>query len=175
MPRGRARDPRPAGDDDGDDQDLQHRRRPYRQRHHSRRSAARALPRPDERAGHLAQLLRHGDGDRRLQPRGRGLGRCARALSRRQPPAVRRGHGTIPGVRSMALESTYLAWVDFSGTGMEPTEFTARIEKQAKIAANHGASFGAGGDSFLRFNLATPRAVIAEAVARLQQAFADLQ
>ncbi|MFN3674088.1 MAG: MalY/PatB family protein, partial [Bosea sp. (in: a-proteobacteria)] len=85
------------------------------------------------------------------------------------------GLGQIPGVRSMALESTYLAWVDFSGTGMEPKEFTARIEKQAKIAANHGASFGAGGESFLRFNLATPRATIAEAVARLQQAFADLQ
>lgn len=85
------------------------------------------------------------------------------------------GLGKIPGVRSMDLESTYLAWVDFSGTGMEPKEFTARIEKQAKIAANHGASFGSGGDNFLRFNLATPRSVIAEAVQRLQHAFSDLQ
>ena len=85
------------------------------------------------------------------------------------------GLARIPGVRSMALESTYLAWVDFSGTGMEPKEFTARIEKQAKIAANHGGSFGSGGESFLRFNLATPRAVVAEAVQRLQRAFGDLQ
>jgi cystathionine beta-lyase len=81
----------------------------------------------------------------------------------------------IPGVRSMPLEATYLAWVDFAGTGMAASEFTARVEKQAKIAANHGPTFGLGGDSFLRFNLATPRPVVVEAVARLRQAFADLQ
>lgn len=81
----------------------------------------------------------------------------------------------IPGVRSMKLEATYLAWVDFAGAGMEPAEFIARIEKQAKIAANHGPSFGSGGHSFLRFNLATPRALVIEAGERLKQAFADLQ
>lgn len=81
----------------------------------------------------------------------------------------------IPGVRSMPLESTYLAWVDFSGTGMEPGEFTARVEKEARIAVNHGPSFGAGGENFLRFNLATQRSVVAEAVQRLERAFADLQ
>lgn len=85
------------------------------------------------------------------------------------------GLASIPGVRPMALEATYLAWIDFAGTGMERAEFTARVEKQALIAANHGPSFGLGGDSFLRFNLATPRAVVAESVARLQQAFGDLQ
>lgn len=85
------------------------------------------------------------------------------------------GIDAIPGLRSMGLEATYLAWVDFTGTGMAPGEFTARVEKGARIAANHGATFGLGGESFLRFNLATPRARVAEAVARLQAAFADLQ
>ncbi|CAN5119382.1 pyridoxal phosphate-dependent aminotransferase [soil metagenome] len=85
------------------------------------------------------------------------------------------GLATIPGVRPMALEATYLAWIDFAGTGMEPAEFTALFEKQARIAANHVPSFGTGGGSFLRFNLATPRAVVAESVARLKQAFGDLQ
>lgn len=81
----------------------------------------------------------------------------------------------IPGLRSMALESTYLAWVDFSGTGMAPAEFIARVEKDAKIAANHGATFGLGGENFLRFNLATPRARVVEAAERLARAFGDLQ
>ena len=81
----------------------------------------------------------------------------------------------IPGLRSMPLEATYLAWVDFAGTGMEPKDFIARVEKQAKIAVNHGNSFGAGGDSFLRFNLATQRAVVVEAAERLKRVFADLQ
>jgi cysteine-S-conjugate beta-lyase len=85
------------------------------------------------------------------------------------------GVNAIPGVASMALESTYLAWVDFAGTGMAPAEFIARVEKGAGIAANHGSSFGLNGDSFLRFNLATPRSRIEQAVERLQAAFADLQ
>lgn len=85
------------------------------------------------------------------------------------------GLGKIPGVRSMPLEATYLAWVDFAGTGMAADEFIRRVEKDARIAVNHGASFGTGGESFLRFNIACPRAVVVEAVARMQAAFADLQ
>ncbi|UWQ96050.1 pyridoxal phosphate-dependent aminotransferase [Rhodobacteraceae bacterium M385] len=85
------------------------------------------------------------------------------------------GINAIPGLRSMVLESTYLAWVDFEGTGMSKDEFTARVQDTAKIAANYGPTFGKGGDSFLRFNIAAPRSVIKEAVARMQAAFSDLQ
>ena len=85
------------------------------------------------------------------------------------------GVNAIPGVRSLPLEATYLAWVDFGGTGMTAEEFTARVEKSARIAVLRGAAFGKGGESYLRFNLACPRAQIVEAVARLQAAFADLQ
>jgi cystathionine beta-lyase len=85
------------------------------------------------------------------------------------------GIAAIPGLRSMPLQSTYLAWVDFAGTGMDAAEFTARVERDARIAANHGPTFGTGGESFLRFNLGAPRVVIDDAVARLQAAFRDLQ
>ena len=81
----------------------------------------------------------------------------------------------IPGVRSMPLQATYLAWVDFTGTGMEPAEIHRRVEGGARIAANHGESFGLGGAGHMRFNLATPRARVAEAAGRLREAFADLQ
>jgi cystathionine beta-lyase len=81
----------------------------------------------------------------------------------------------IPGLRSMPLEATYLAWVDFAGTGMTREEFTKRVEQGAGIAANHGPTFGTGGDSFLRFNIATPRARVEEACTRLTEAFKDLQ
>ena len=81
----------------------------------------------------------------------------------------------IPGLASMPLEATYLAWVDFTGTGMTMAEFTRRVEAEARIAVNHGPSFGSGGESFLRFNLATPRSVVQQAAARLTQAFGDLQ
>jgi cystathionine beta-lyase len=85
------------------------------------------------------------------------------------------GIAAIPGLRPTPLEATYLAWVDFSGTGMAPAEFIDRVQKTARIATNHGASFGTGGESFLRFNIACPRAQVVEAVERLQRAFSDLQ
>jgi cystathionine beta-lyase len=83
------------------------------------------------------------------------------------------GIGSIPGLRAMPMQSTYLAWVDFAGTGMEPAEFTARVERRARIAASQGPTFGAGGETWLRFNIGTQRARVDEAVARLQEAFAD--
>lgn len=81
----------------------------------------------------------------------------------------------IPGLQSMPLEATYLSWVDFSGTGMSREEFTRRVEQDARIAVNHGPTFGKGGDSFLRFNIATPRARVTDAAERLTAAFSDLQ
>lgn len=85
------------------------------------------------------------------------------------------GINTVPGLRSMPLEGTYLAWVDYSGTGMDQKEVLRRVEKEARIATNYGPTFGKGGETFLRFNLAMPRSQIEEAVKRLKAAFADLQ
>ncbi len=85
------------------------------------------------------------------------------------------GLGAIPGVRPMPLDSTYLSWVDFAGTGMSAEEFTGRVQQQARVAPSHGATFGKGGETFLRFNIATQRAHVVEAVRRIREAFADLQ
>jgi cystathionine beta-lyase len=58
---------------------------------------------------------------------------------------------------------------------MDRAEFTHRVEQQAQIAVNHGNSFGIGGDSFLRFNIACRRDLVIEAAERLKKAFSDLQ
>lgn len=81
----------------------------------------------------------------------------------------------IPGLSSMPLESTFLSWVDFSATGMSPAEFNKRVEQGARIAGNHGNTFGKGGELFMRFNLGTQRSRIEDACNRLKEAFADLQ
>lgn len=107
-----------------------------------------------EGAAWVDDLMRYLDGNRRL---------------------FDEGIARIPGLRSTPLEATYLAWVDFSGTGMSPAEVIERVERGAKIATNHGTSFGRGGEHFLRFNIACPRDQIAEAVTRLTRAFSDLQ
>lgn len=81
----------------------------------------------------------------------------------------------IPGLKSMNLESTYLAWVDFSGTGMTGTEINDRIKKQAEIAPSPGIQFGENGKLFMRFNIACARSVVIDATERLAKAFSDLQ
>jgi cystathionine beta-lyase len=85
------------------------------------------------------------------------------------------GVDAIPGVRSMPLESTYLAWVDFAGTGMAPEEIARRVQQDARIGVNLGPTFGKGGENWLRFNFGTQRSRVQEAVERLHAAFADLQ
>lgn len=81
----------------------------------------------------------------------------------------------IPGVHSLPLASTYLAWVDFSGTGMDFEEISRRVRKEARIAPSPGPEFGPGGETFLRFNLATQTYRVEDAAKRVQEAFSDLQ
>ncbi len=81
----------------------------------------------------------------------------------------------LPGLKSLPLQSTYLAWVDFSGTGMSREEFIKRLRKDAKIATSPGDGFGTGGEFMERFNLATQRARVEDACRRLTAAFSDLQ
>jgi cysteine-S-conjugate beta-lyase len=81
----------------------------------------------------------------------------------------------IPGARSMRLDATYLAWVDFSGTNLPPKEIADRVSKRARIFASPGEQFGPGGETWLRFNFATPRPILEDAISRLEDAFADLR
>jgi cystathionine beta-lyase len=80
-----------------------------------------------------------------------------------------------PGVRSMRLDATYLAWVDFSRTNLAPEEIAARVKDRARIFASPGEQFGPGGETWLRFNFATPRPILEEALGRLEDAFQDLR
>ncbi|HET9618843.1 MAG TPA: MalY/PatB family protein [Pseudolabrys sp.] len=80
-----------------------------------------------------------------------------------------------PGARAMRLDATYLGWVDFSKTGLSAAEVDERVAKRARIYASPGSQFGPGGDGWLRFNFATPRPILEDALARLDEAFADLR
>ncbi|SDQ82635.1 MalY/PatB family protein [Pseudovibrio sp. Tun.PSC04-5.I4] len=81
----------------------------------------------------------------------------------------------IPGAKVMRMASTYLQWVDFAGVDLPFDEIVSRIQKQAKIAVNIGRTFGKGGETFLRFNLACPKSTVQDAVTRLEDVFADLR
>ncbi|HVG51269.1 MAG TPA: MalY/PatB family protein [Xanthobacteraceae bacterium] len=80
-----------------------------------------------------------------------------------------------PGARSMRLDATYLAWVDFSATGLTTEEVAKRVAQRARIYVSPGQQFGPGGETWLRFNIATPRPVLEDALNRLDDAFRDLR
>ena len=75
----------------------------------------------------------------------------------------------------MRLAATYLAWVDFSGTGVPPEDVAARVKDRARIFASPGQQFGPGGETWLRFNFATPRPILEEALDRLDDAFREFR
>lgn len=81
----------------------------------------------------------------------------------------------IPGLQPMPMQATYLAWVDFSNTGMAMSEVLQRVKSDARIAPSVGAEFGTGGETCLRFNFAMPRSALNVAIDRLHAAFRDLQ
>jgi cystathionine beta-lyase len=80
-----------------------------------------------------------------------------------------------PGARSMRLDATYLAWVNFSGTGLKAEDVAGRVSERARIFVSPGPQFGPGGETWLRFNFATPRPILNEALDRLDDAFSDLR
>lgn len=81
----------------------------------------------------------------------------------------------VPGARAMHLESTYLAWIDFSACHIPPREVAERVAKRARLFVSPGEQFGPGGGTWLRINFATPRPILDEALARIDDAFADLR
>jgi cysteine-S-conjugate beta-lyase len=80
-----------------------------------------------------------------------------------------------PGARSMRLDATYLAWVNFSGTGLKAEDVARRVSERARIFVSPGPQFGPGGETWLRFNFATPRPILREALDRLDDAFSDVR
>lgn len=96
-------------------------------------------------------------------------------LAKNRETLDKRIEAAAPGARSMRLDATYLAWVDFAGTGLSPEEVASRIKDRARIFASPGEQFGPGGASWLRFNFATPRPILDEALGRLEDAFSDLR
>jgi cystathionine beta-lyase len=87
----------------------------------------------------------------------------------------KRIEAAVPGARSMRLDATYLAWVNFSGTGLQAHDVAERVSGRARIFASPGPQFGPGGETWLRFNFATPRPILVEALDRLDDAFRDLR
>ncbi|WP_455381915.1 MalY/PatB family protein [Salinispira pacifica] len=77
----------------------------------------------------------------------------------------------MPQVRTVPLQGTYIAWLDFRGTGLGDDGVAARLRSEAKVRLNEGRQFGEEGRGFQRLNFACPRKLLEEGLSRIAAAF----
>lgn len=80
----------------------------------------------------------------------------------------RRIAGMPVSMQVLDLQGTYLAWVDVSALAMPVEELSERLKHEAHIWFTPGTEYGTSGEGYLRINLATSRAILTEALDRLQ-------
>lgn len=77
----------------------------------------------------------------------------------------------MPNLRLAHTQATYLAWLDCRAALPEKAaEFFLR---EAKVALNEGATFGPGGEGFVRLNFGCPRSRLLEGLERMRVALAQ--
>lgn len=73
----------------------------------------------------------------------------------------------LPKARLIEPEGTYLLWLDFSAYGYSDSELDNLIVNKAKVWLDRGTMFGIEGEGYQRINIATPRAILKEALERI--------
>jgi cystathionine beta-lyase len=81
----------------------------------------------------------------------------------------------FPGIEVGVPEATYLAWLDCREAGIPSNDpFTFFLET-GKVAFNDGATFGRGGQGFVRLNFGCPRSLLTQGLERMGTALRRLR
>lgn len=75
----------------------------------------------------------------------------------------------IPQFRVVPSQATYLMWLHYNGDIGSASEAAEFIRRETGLYLSDGAQFGDGGEDFLRMNVACPRAVLEDGLARLKK------
>ena len=78
---------------------------------------------------------------------------------------------SLKKVNVFDLESTYLAWVDFSQLNVSEAELKIMLVNEAGVAPSFGGGFGNTTGKFARFNLACRTEILELAIQRLAKTF----
>jgi cystathionine beta-lyase len=76
----------------------------------------------------------------------------------------------IPRLKAHKPEGTYLVWLDCRALGLPQQDLCGFFARKAKVGLNDGATFGTGGEGFMRVNVACPRATLRQALEQIEQA-----
>jgi cystathionine beta-lyase len=123
------------------------------------------VPRMDT-MGYTAMLAAYRDG----QP---WLDAVLRYLEANRDILVEYVNTRQPGIVTHPPEGTYLAWLDCRQAGIPGNPHQFFLE-QAHVAMNNGATFGRGGEGFVRLNFACPRSTLSQALEQMREALLSL-
>ena len=74
------------------------------------------------------------------------------------------------GIKPMHPEASFLVWLDCRALGLSQDILMDAFRTQAKVIPSNGASYGPGGEGFLRLNIGCPASVLDEALNRIKNA-----
>lgn len=77
---------------------------------------------------------------------------------------------SIPLIKPIKPEGTYMVWLDCRELGMDDQQLEHFFVHDANVALRQGYMFGPGGTGFMRINIACPRDVLHEGIKRIEQA-----
>ena len=81
----------------------------------------------------------------------------------------------LPQFTVCRLEGTYLPWVDVSALGIPVDQLCDRLLTEGKVWVNPGTMYGPqSGESYIRFNIACPRARLLEGLQRIETVINNL-
>ena len=98
------------------------------------------------------------------------LAECVEALRSRRDQFAAALATDAPAIVHLPSQGTYLAWVDCTmlGTSLAEHETVAtRLRTEANLAVSDGTTFGSGLAHFVRVNLATSTAIVADIASRI--------
>ena len=81
----------------------------------------------------------------------------------------------LPQIAVTELEGTYLVWTDCRKLGLSSDVLQSCLLAEAGVWLNSGTMYGAEGEGFMRWNIACPRSVLVQAMARFRDFVDSLQ
>lgn len=82
---------------------------------------------------------------------------------------------SIPELKVVTSEATYLLWIDISSLKIGSTKFAKKLEELAKLRVISGVTFGEDGDNFIRVNIACPLTTLKDGLQRLKKGVEEIK
>ena len=76
----------------------------------------------------------------------------------------------IPQIKIVIPQASFLLWLDCRALQLTQNQLVSLFTDKAELALNDGTMFGEQGNGFMRLNIGCPRAILTEALQRLQKA-----